>query len=270
MHFKYQSGNDVLIERLESVIKNDRVSHAYLLEGPLCADKKSFAEAFIKGILCSRNLGENCGACGICDKIDHGNLEDLILITAESGSIKDADIVNMQDRLKTKPFGERNIVIIENADTMTLRAQNRLLKTLEEPPGRAVIFLLSENMEHLTQTIQSRCVKYRINYFGSDSYDFMMDKASKIADMAFRRCPFYRMKDEAEELFRDEEKTAAFLDSLEVVYRDMLIKGNSSISIYKDEDIIKNIHAVEAAGRRISQGVSAAYSLKKLFLTIGG
>ena len=270
MHFNNQSGNDILIERLESVIRNDRVSHAYLLEGPLSADKKVFAESFIKGILCSRKLGENCGACGICDKIDHGNHEDLILITAESGRIKDADIVSMQDRLKTKPFGERNVVIIDNADTMTLRAQNRLLKTLEEPPGMAVIFLLSENMEHLAQTIQSRCVKYRINYDGSDGYDFMMDKASKIAEMAFRRCPFYRMKDEAEDIFRDDVKTAAFLDSLEMVYRDMLIKGSDSISMYKDDDIIKNIYAVEAAGRRISQGVSPAYSLKKLLLTIGG
>lgn len=270
MHFKNQSDNEVLINRLESVVINDRVSHAYILEGSVSADKKNFAEAFIKGILCSRNLGENCGECSTCGKIDHGNHEDLIYINPESGNIKDADIVNMQERLKTKPFGDRNIVIIENADTMTLRAQNRLLKTLEEPPGKTVIFLLSENMENLTQTIQSRCVKYRINYFGSDSYDYMLEKASQIAEMAFRRAPFYRIKDEAEEIFRDTEKTAAFLDSLEVVYRDMLINGNNSISLYKEEDIINNIHAVEAAGRKIRQGVSAAYALKKLFLTIGG
>lgn len=270
MNFEHQADNEVLIKRLEGVVVSDRVSHAYILEGPLSINKKSFAESFIKGILCSRNLGENCGECGICDKIDHGNHEDLIYIYAENSSIKDADIIKMQDRLKTKPFGERNIVIIENADTMTMRAQNRLLKTLEEPPGRTVIFLLSENMENLTQTIQSRCVKYRINYFGSGGYDYMMEKASAIADMAFRRAPFYRIKDEAEDIFKDEEKTAAFLDSLETLYRDMLVNDNKSISLYKDEDIINNIHAVEAAGRKIRQGMSAPYALKKLFLTIGG
>ena len=270
MHFENYAENDRLIKRLEGVIANDCVSHAYILEGPLGADKKSFAEAFIKGILCSRNLGENCGGCSICDKIDHGNLEDLILISAESGSIKDADIVKMQDRLKTKPFGDRNLVIIENADTMTLRAQNRLLKTLEEPPGKTVIFLLSENMENLAQTIQSRCVKYRIDYFGSECYDSMMEKAAKIAEMAFRRAPFYRIKDEAEDILKDDEKVSTFLDSLEAVYRDMLIKGSKGISLYKDEDIINNIHAVESAGRKIRQGMSAPYALKKLFLTIGG
>lgn len=42
----------------------------------------------------------------------------------------------MQESLKSKPFGDRHIVVIENSDTMTLRAQNRLLKTLEEPPGQ--------------------------------------------------------------------------------------------------------------------------------------
>lgn len=270
MHFKNQSDNEVLINRLESVVINDRVSHAYILEGSVSADKMNFAQAFIKGILCSRNLGENCGKCSICDKIDHGNHEDIIVINTDTGSIKDAEIVKMQERLKTKPFGERNIVIIEDADTMTLRAQNRLLKTLEEPPGKTIIFLLSENMENLTQTIQSRCVKYRINYFGRDSYDYMIEKSSKIAEMAFRRDPFYRIKDEAEDIFKDDDKAAAFLDSLETVYRDMLINGNNSISLYKDEDIINNIHAVEAAGRKIRQGMSAAYALKKLFLTIGG
>lgn len=270
MYFKNSTENDKLIKRLGGVIRDGRISHAYILEGPLCADKKSFAESFIKGILCFKDLGENCGECGICDKIDHGNHEDIAYISAGTGRIKDSDIIKMQEHLKTKPFGERNIVIIEDADTMTLRAQNRLLKTLEEPPGRSVIILLSENMENLTQTILSRCVKYRINYFGSDNYDFMMEKARKVAELAFARSSFYRIKNEAEDIFKDAEQTAAFLDSLQVVYRDMLIKNDSGISLYKNEDIIKNIYAAEAARKSIKQGISAAYAMKKLFLTIGG
>lgn len=270
MYFKNSAENEKLIRRLNCVIRDERVSHAYILEGPFCADKKSFAESFIKGILCYKDLGENCGECGICDKIDHSNHEDVIYVSAETGSIKDADIISMQDRLKTKPFGERNIVIIENADTMTLRAQNRLLKTLEEPPGNSIIILLSENMENLAQTILSRCVKYRINYFGSDSYDFMMEKARTIAELSLNRKPFYRTKNEIEDIFRDDERIAAFLDSLQVVYRDMLLTENNKISLYKDEDIIKNIYAVESARKSIKKGVSAAYAMKKLLLTIGG
>ena len=98
---------------------------------------------------------------------------------------------------------------------MTLRAQNRLLKTLEEPPGKSVIILLSENIENLVQTIQSRCVKYRINYFGSENYDFMFDKAAKVADMILNRQPFYKVKKEVDDIMGSSEETAAFLDGLQ-------------------------------------------------------
>jgi len=270
MYFNNEADNKNLIERLHKVVCENKISHAYILEGPQCADKKQFAEAFIKGILCPNNRGENCNLCNICDKIDHDNHEDIIYISPEGTSLKDADIIKMQERLKTMPFGERNIVIIDGADSMTLRAQNRLLKTLEEPPGNSVIILLSENMENLTQTILSRCVKYRINYFGSDSYDFMMDKAKRIAEMTLERCPFYKIKKVAEEIIKDDDDAAAFLDCMQVVYRDMLIENQKKISLHKDEEIIRNIHAVESARKNIKQGVSPVYAMKKLFLNIGG
>lgn len=270
MYFKEQSDNYNLINRLEHVVQNDKISHAYIFEGSNCIDKKSFVESFVKGMLCHKNTGENCGECSNCDKIDHENHEDIIYISANGNSIKDADIVGMQERLKTKPFGDRNIVIIEDSDTMTLRAQNRLLKTLEEPPGNSVIILLSENMENLVQTIQSRCVKYRINYFGSGNYDFMMDKAKKIADMTLNREPFYKVRKKIDEITGSNDDVAALLDGLQVVYRNILLDKNKGISLYKDETLIKNIHAVENARKQIKEGVSAAYAMKNLLLKIGG
>jgi len=270
MIFKEHPENENLISRLEHIVRNDKVSHAYIFEGPNCIDKKGFAESFVKGILCPVKSGNNCGKCGICDKIDHGNHEDITYITASGNSIKDSDIINMQERLKTMPVGDRNIVIIENSDTMTLRAQNRLLKTLEEPPGRSVILLLSENLENLVQTILSRCVKYRINIDSRVSYDFMMETSKKIVNMTFDRVPFYKIKAEAEEIAKSAENTAAFLDGLQVVYRDMLFNKPKGISLYKDSELIRNIHAVENARRQIKDGVSPAYSIKNLFLKIGG
>ena len=55
----------------------------------------------IRDRLCPVNDGENCGRCGICSKIDHGNHEDVIDIEASGSSIKDADIVRMQESLKS-------------------------------------------------------------------------------------------------------------------------------------------------------------------------
>ena len=59
-------------------------------------------------------------------------------------------------------MGDRNIAVIKDADTLTVRAQNRLLKTLEEPFEGTVIMLLSENRENLLDTIKSRCIMYRL------------------------------------------------------------------------------------------------------------
>lgn len=270
MRFKEQENNINLITRLDNVVKDDKIAHAYIFEGSACIDKKAFAESFVKGILCTRNLGENCGNCSNCSKIDHDNHEDIIYISAEGGSIKDADIIDMQDKLKTKPFGERNVVIIADSDTMTIRAQNRLLKTLEEPPGKAVIILLSENIENLVQTIQSRCVKYRINYFGSDNYDFMMEKAAKVADLMLSRSPFFKVKKEVDDILGNKEDTAAFLDALQVVYRNLILNRSGGISLYKNNELIDNIHDIEKARKQIKEGVSPTYAIKNLLLKIGG
>ncbi|MCL4353168.1 hypothetical protein M1615_01695 [Patescibacteria group bacterium] len=58
--------------------------------------------------------------------------------------------------------GNKKIVVIENADLLTIEAQNALLKTLEEPPDSAFIVLLAESLENLLPTVVSRCEVVRI------------------------------------------------------------------------------------------------------------
>ena len=153
--------NSRLAERLERLVREGRISHAYIFEGPSDIDKEAFARGFIKGVLCPKGLGENCGMCSICSKIDHGNHEDITYFQKDGMSVKDAAIMTLQEKIKVRPTGDRNVFVISDCDTMTPKAQNSLLKTLEEPPGDALIILLSENMENLTPTILSRCVKDR-------------------------------------------------------------------------------------------------------------
>ena len=270
MRFEIDEDNRILVQRLERVVRDDRVSHAYILEGDHRIDKRAFTESFVKGILCPKHLGENCGECSICDKVDHGNCEDLFYVAADGNSIKDASILEVQDRLKTMPFGSRNVVIVEDADTMPQRAQNRLLKTLEEPPGNSVIFVLSENIENLVQTIQSRCVKYRLNYFGSSGTDSMLEEASEVVRLLQERAPFYVLKERCDKITRNREDTEAFLDSLQVVYRNLLLQRDGDISFLKDDEIAAGIHETETARKQIRQGVSPSYAIKNLMLKIGG
>ncbi len=259
-----------MIERLSAAIKSGNVSHAYIFEGEASLDKKAFAEAFVKAVLCREKSGIGCDACPSCRKVDHGNCEDLFYVQADGSSIKDEAIERLQERLKTKPYGERNIAIISDADTMTLRAQNRLLKTLEEPPEGTILILLSENIENLTQTILSRCVKFRLNYFGRESYEGMMDKAREVADLLLEGAPFYKRKEAITDIIKDEGKTKAFLDALEKVYRDLLIDSSEKSRLYKKSRIFKNVDRIEHARRQIQRGVSQSYAMKDLMIKIGG
>ena len=69
----------------------------------------------------------------------------------------------VNEDIQIKPYqGPYKIYIIAEADLMTVQAQNALLKTIEEPPAYAVIFLLTENAEALLPTITSRCVMLKL------------------------------------------------------------------------------------------------------------
>lgn len=272
--FDISRDNNALIKRLQEAAAYGRVSHAYIFEGDSRSQKRKFAEGFIKEILCPENKAayekRNCAGCSICSKIDHGNHEDIVYVSSDGSSVKDAQIIEVQERLKVKPFGSRNIVVVEDSDYMTARAQNRFLKTLEEPPAGTVIILLSENMENLLPTIQSRCVKYRLNCFSDKEEAKAMSEGKEIFKMTLEHAPFYKMKGKLEKIAKDKESTAEFLDSLQTEYRNLLINDTSSIHKIKDEEIIRRVHAVETARRQIKQGVSSSYALKNLILKIGG
>lgn len=270
MNFEQTKGNEKLAGRLAAAIRNGSISHAYIFEGEAVLDKKAFARSFAKAILCEHAKGAGCSTCLPCRKIDHDNYEDLIYVEAEGSRIKDEAIEKLQERLRTKPYGPRNIAIISDADTMTIRAQNRLLKTLEEPAGGAIIMLLSENIENLTQTILSRCVKFRLNYFGQESYEGMMGKAAEVADMLLEGQPFYKRKEAISQIMKDARETSAFLDALEKIYRDLLIEPGEKGRLYKKSQIYENVAAVEEARKQIQRGVAKSYALKDLMIKIGG
>ncbi len=259
------SNNSRLKDRLERIVREKRVSHAYIFEGPNDIDKEAFARGFIKGVLCPKGLGENCGDCSICDKVDHGNHEDISYFSKDGLSVKDAAIASLQEKIKVRPVGDRNIMVISDCDTMTAKAQNSLLKTLEEPPGDALIILLSENMENLAPTILSRCVKFRIDAQQETLED---EKAEKLIGMSLSGCRFHEIVHEAGDYLRDRAKAAMLLDSMERVYRDLAVEDSGEIKTYKIEDICRNVDHIEEARLRLKRKMITEYAMKELLLTI--
>ncbi|RME34392.1 MAG: DNA polymerase III subunit delta' [Deltaproteobacteria bacterium] len=137
-------------------IQSGRLAHAYLFEGPEGVGKKLMATAIARALCCHEQVG--CGSCAACRKIDHRNHPDMHLVDPEGNGIKIEQIRRLIRELNYRPVEARKkICIIDQADSMNQAAGNALLKTLEEPPGDAVLILLSSHPERLLPTIRSRC-----------------------------------------------------------------------------------------------------------------
>jgi DNA polymerase III delta' subunit len=286
MALKDFKGNENIVERMIRSVRNRSISHAYLLEGDRSVDKLGLAESFVKAILCKEGNGDCCDSCTTCRKISHGNHEDLIYLEADGSSIKDEAIEELQGRIKKKPYdGERNIVILKDADTMTLRAQNRLLKTLEEPTPGTVIILLSENTENLAQTILSRCVIFKLKTFETQEYKNVLEGAILIAGMLLEGRPFYEISGKLSEFTANRNLAHELLDAMETWYRDLAIyRYDSKLQLIVHRDkmdeirdksrlcpaslVEKAVGALEEARSDLNRNLNVSYTLKNMILKI--
>ena len=157
-------GNENIKELLKSSIKTNNLVHSYMFVGPDGVGKKLFAEVFSKMILCE-NQDDSCNTCSSCIRFNGNNHPDFMVVDSEDGkSIKIGQIRLLQEKIAEKPIvSNKKVYIINNADLMTVEAQNCLLKTLEEPPEYAVLILVLSNESKLLNTIKSRCTKIAFN-----------------------------------------------------------------------------------------------------------
>lgn len=163
--FKDVVGHKDIINYIRNAVQEDRVSHAYILNGERGSGKKMLAGLFAATLLCEKQGPDPCNVCHSCRQAESGNHPDIIRVTHEKPNTISVDDIRKQvnEDIQIKPYqGPYKIYIIGEADLMTVQAQNALLKTIEEPPAYAVIFLLTENAEALLPTITSRCVMLKL------------------------------------------------------------------------------------------------------------
>lgn len=155
-------GHDKIKEHLQKSIELDKVSHAYIFNGGLGAGKKTIAKLFAKTLQCEKHGIEPCNECHSCIQADSSNQPDIIWIRHEKpGSIGVDDIrEQLIGDMQIKPYSSRyKIYIIDEAEKLTVQAQNALLKTIEEPPAYGIVIMLTTNADIFLQTILSRCVR---------------------------------------------------------------------------------------------------------------
>jgi DNA polymerase-3 subunit delta' len=143
---------------LRNALDHARLAHAYLLAGPPGVGKHLTARQFAKAVSCPVQPTDACDTCTTCKKIDADNHPDILDIGPDGNTIRIEQIRTIQQRLSYRPYEQDHIVIIlDGCERLTPPATNALLKTLEEPPGHALLLLLTSHKTALPLTITSRC-----------------------------------------------------------------------------------------------------------------
>ena len=162
-------GNEKIRHHLrESIIKKS-ISHAYILAGDKGIGKSKIAREFAMELICEKHTG--CGECPACRQFLADAYPDFFYMDADGKESIGIDRIreNIVNDVSIRPYhGKVKIYIIDEADKMTVGAQNALLKTIEEPPEYVVILLLVRNMSLLLETIRSRCIKLLLSAVSND------------------------------------------------------------------------------------------------------
>lgn len=157
----YILGNEKVRKYLDNSIRKNTVSHAYILSGDKGMGKIKVAKEFAMKLICEDGQS-GCMKCPSCRQFLAGTYPDFFYI--DSGDKDSIGIDKIRERIVAdvviKPYyGKYKIYIIDDADKMTVVAQNALLKTIEEPPEYVVMLLLVKNIDLLLETVRSRCTK---------------------------------------------------------------------------------------------------------------
>jgi DNA polymerase-3 subunit delta' len=149
-------GQSDAIAQLELAVKHkdEGVHHAWLMTGPPGSGRSNLAVAFAGALLCDDN---GCGVCHSCKLALAGNHPDITVLATERVGISIEEVRELVASSSLGgSMGRYRIMVIEDADRMTERSSNVLLKALEEPPAGTVWLLCAPSEADMLPTIRSR------------------------------------------------------------------------------------------------------------------
>lgn len=153
-------GNEGIKSRIGSAIRESKVPHALLIDGPDGSGKTTLALEIAAALNCEAGpLHSPCGKCNTCRRIYKGEYVDVKTLARgdDRATIGVAEIKEFrQDAYLSATEAEYKVYIIKDAERLTPEAQNALLIVLEEPPRGVVIMLLANGSDRILTTIKSR------------------------------------------------------------------------------------------------------------------
>lgn len=214
--------------------REGKLAQAYLISAGSETEAERAAEAFLRRIFCEDKSG--CGSCGGCIKFDAGNHVDLYLLEDENGIKKD-QLIDLDEFLSKKSYeGGYRCVYIKGAHRMNPVVQNKLLKSIEEPPENVIFVLATNEPEQLLSTTCSRCVPIRIRAKSRAEIKEMLTGKDSEERIEMAAAQAMGSLAEAEKLLTDEIFTAARENAATIL--EMLCKFRNP-SVFKMQALME-------------------------------
>ncbi len=288
MKFAEIIGQQDMKGHMQNAIARGKTSHAYIISGEKDSGKMMLAEAFAATLLCEDHGVDACGQCHSCLQAEGHNHPDIRYITHDKPNTITVDDIRVQlnNDIVIKPYSsDYKVYIMDEAEKMNTQAQNALLKTIEEPPAYAIIFLLTTNAAGFLPTILSRCVTLEVQPVSQDLITKELMANHSMPDYQAKVCAqfsqgnlgkaiklasseeFNEMRSHMTALMRRMEKMDAYelsvaqkelegykpqiqdyLDLMNIYFRDVLLykaTGQDHRLIFQDEKMV--IHRQAAA-----------------------
>jgi DNA polymerase-3 subunit delta' len=164
-------GHESAIERLRQMVARSRIPAALIFAGPRSTGRFATAREFARTLLCpDARDGIACSVCSSCRRVTSKNHPDLDIWSVErqeagkpvskSGSLTIETVREIAASATLRPYeSSRRVIVIDDAETLGVDAQQALLKTLEDAAEYVSIVLVTTSVDVIISTVQSRAVE---------------------------------------------------------------------------------------------------------------
>lgn len=249
----FKDSQFVAYSLLTNAIKNNKLSHAYLLDANYFDKSFDFVLSFVKSVLCgNHNTIEEEKECILCNRITNFNYPELKIIEADGLVIKKEQLIELQsDFSRSSLEGKFRIYIIKDCDKMNKQASNCLLKFLEEPVDNVIAILFTNNFNKMLSTIVSRCQIIRLN-------NIVSLKNSSLENFGLICC---NNKDSFNQFINDENNKEIL--SLVISFLDYYEENNLDVLIYMKKMWYNKFQTREEVSQAINLIINFYYDLLK-------
>ena len=240
--------SEKLKETFQSLIKNDRLPHAIIIDGGNSEIRTQTALFLAASFVCSGDE-KPCGKCINCTKTFSLNHPDVVVYDPEAAGEKTFKIDAVRS-IRSDAFiipneAAKKVYIHKTADKMNVQAQNGLLKIIEEPPSYARFILECESRASMLETILSRATAFNLgaaerlldSEYLQKAENFAVSLAQAVTDSA--ELPFMRLTAELE---KDKDLFLPMLSSLQLIFRDAVcMKAGSDILLSGHDEVCRRL-----------------------------